>query len=149
MTTMAFRNGILASDRYVTGGGTLLAVKTKIAKVGNVLVGATGAGAVCHAFILWAMGGCKGNPPETRHVFGDNVYEGTGILILPGKPPRALTLIEAGWQDTEADPYVAFGSGADNAMGAMSMGASAAQAVEAAAKHDLATGGGIDVVCFH
>lgn len=39
------------------------------------------------------------------------------------------------------DPYMAFGSGRDYAMGAMAMGATAAQAVECAIKHCISTGG--------
>lgn len=42
------------------------------------------------------------------------------------------------------DPYMAFGSGRDYAMGAMAMGANAVQAVEAAIKHCQTCGGPVE-----
>ena len=42
------------------------------------------------------------------------------------------------------DPYMAWGSGAHYALGALAMGATAAQAVEAASKHCASCGRGVD-----
>ena len=44
------------------------------------------------------------------------------------------------------DPYMAWGSGRDYAMGALAMGASAVQAVEIASRFCVTCGGGVDVM---
>ncbi len=44
------------------------------------------------------------------------------------------------------EPYIAIGSGSDFAISAMSMGKTAKEAIEEAIKHDIYTGGTVDVV---
>lgn len=68
----------------------------------------------------------------------------TGMLIAPNGEPFMveddLTLIQI------KAPFYAEGSGADFAIGAMEMGASAEQAVQAAIKHSANCGGKIQTV---
>lgn len=47
------------------------------------------------------------------------------------------------------DPFMAWGSGREYAIGAMSMGANAEKAIEIASRFDVHTGMGVDVVAVH
>lgn len=142
MTTIAIRDGVVAADRLITGGGTVLGRKTKIERVGHVIVAATGAAAVCELFIQWVRSGCTGMHPALRQQCGNDIFEATGIIVTRD---RVVSFIPAGFQWTEHG-LIAFGSGGDIARGAMGFGASAVQAIEIAAQFDIYTGGGVDTL---
>lgn len=142
MTTIAFRNGILAADTRSTSGETVTGSVVKIAKAADgSLAAAVGNSAYCYRYREWVTAGRIGDAPLP--VEKDGGDDAKGVLIDPaGKvwqfESRGICPIEA--------EYLAWGSGRDFALGAMFSGADAEAAVKAAAAHDPYTGGEITVL---
>lgn len=141
MTTIAYRNGILAADTQMATSGSVNGSVIKIARrEDGALVGAAGYATYAYAFMQWFLSGEQGDPPKADHsdnnldrgvIFGSDgyfrVYEVEGMFVATA-------------------PYYAFGGGMDFALGAMHAGAGAKQAIEAAIAHDPNTGGDITVL---
>jgi ATP-dependent protease HslVU (ClpYQ) peptidase subunit len=143
MTTIAYRDGIIAADSQVTheaagdksGAGshkhTCQKLYTKKAFGYHAVIATAGESAPGMLFVDWY--GKKGKPPEVLH---DTDF-------------TCLVLDEDGlWEfnsfcraEKIEEPFYAIGSGAKAALGAMHMGASAIEAVEIAKKIDPYTGG--------
>lgn len=136
MTCLAYRNGTLAADTQITCGDMIYPGKAiKIARRDDgVLVGGSGAGGYCDAFIEWVLSGEDGEPPEIQSS-PDGHPMSEGVLIRPNGTLEIFT--DTGVLMMKPD-YWAAGTGAPFALGAMHAGASAEQAVEAAAAHDIA-----------
>jgi 20S proteasome alpha/beta subunit len=141
VTTIAYRDGIMAADRMVTGNGIYDGDVTKIMRLTDgTLFGASGASHLKKALITWIESGMA---YETRPKDFDQV-EFEGILV---KPNGSVFFIEKGFTSFEIDAeYVATGSGRELALGAMAFGATAEQAIDCASKHDTKTGNGKDVL---
>lgn len=130
MTTIACKGRCMAADTQITGDGVRLGVAPKIAHGDAFLVAATGKTPLCQAFIRWALGGRKGEPPD--------LDEGDGLIM---ERPGHFRLYNAiGCVDLEAEIY-AMGSGGDFALAAMAAGCSAREAVEVAIRFDTNSGG--------
>lgn len=138
MTTIAYRDGIMAADTLITSNGMVDGYHQKIARnaVGD-LAGASGNSAKCCAFLAWFSGGEKHEPPEWDEETGN------GLIV---RCDGAVELyMQHGRSDLRADFY-AIGSGYQIAIGAMAAGASAKEAVAAAIKIDTCSGGEITVL---
>lgn len=139
MTTIAYREGILAADRKLTGGSIADCEITKISRnhMGD-LCGAAGPASFISAFIGWFDGGEKYDAPMP------NKDDGGEAMIV-----RADLTIETfettGTSKVRAKSY-SIGSGRQVAYGAMAVGASAERAVRAASEYDVYTGSEIDIV---
>lgn len=134
MTTIAVRDHIMVSDSCAWEGDICTGALDKLfrAKDGSVW-GFAGKVAGATKFKAWADV-MEGDPPETKD---------TEILFM--RPDGTVrTWEEDAWVDIRA-PYFAIGSGSHIALGAMHMGATAQQAVEAASNYDAFTGGEIVV----
>lgn len=130
MTTLAYRDGVLAADTLATSNGLRDDFGPKIWRHGDVLIGGAGSRALCLKFRDWVIGGMDGESPFEK---GD----GNGIVV---SPIGIVCWSENGcWPVRQ--PFYALGSGYQVAMGAMEMGASAAEAVRVAMKWDCGTGG--------
>ncbi|UTC28589.1 hypothetical protein MARCHEWKA_00760 [Brevundimonas phage vB_BpoS-Marchewka] len=134
MTTIAFKDGVLAADSLVTSGGQRDGFSQKIWRHRRVLIGGAGCTAICHRFCEWVRGGMRGKCP----VEGSN--NANGFVITPDGT-MVVWGSQGPWVNTTG--VVAFGSGGDLAMGAMLAGASAVEAVAAAIKLDIHSGGPI------
>lgn len=103
----------------------------KTYQVGKLLVGVAGEDAGCLAFVEYFRSGCA-DPDE--YDFGESaalvLCPKRGILLFPG----------CGWPDPVREEFYAIGSGGPVALGAMTMGASAVEAVEAACKWNVNCG---------
>lgn len=139
MTTIAYRDDVLAGDTQITCGGTIDGWVQKVFRKGQLLYGATGASGPSNAFHSWVEGGMVGDAPIMK--VGD--AEANGFLF-PGNGRVAWRYNDT-WTTHHA-PYFAYGSGAELALGAMIAGASAEEAVSAAALRDTNTGGAITVL---
>jgi len=141
MTTIAYRDGVLAADTQLTMNDCVDGTQVKIVQKGPVKAAASGTAAMCQQFRDWFLAGMVGDPPPAQHAQnGDWNYWGMlfhGETILCWQAP--------GWVRIVA-PYFSCGSGADFASGALAHGASAAEAVRAAMQHDTSTGGEITVL---
>lgn len=134
MTTIAYKEGILAADSQVTYEGTSDSTMTKIARnaLGD-LCGASGSACYMYAFLRWFEGGEKGEAPTPTENDGGIVVRTDGTIECyehPGPCPFTVT----------AKAY-AVGSGRKLALGAMAFGASAEEAIKVAAQFDIYTSG--------
>lgn len=136
MTTIAYRDGVIAGDTQVTAGGMKVGSAQKVFKKGKRLWGFAGSLALCQAYSDWVKTGRKGEPPELTKE--DDL---DGFVIEDGK----IVSYNHNGKDTIEAEYYASGSGWLIAMGAMAMGATAEEAVRCAIKHDNGSGGDITV----
>ena len=136
MTIVAYRNGVMASDSLMTNGGTRSAFMQKLFRIDDCLIGVSGECAPVMRFIeqfdLDKMSKLS------------NIVTGMYALIVKG---RKVYMYDDGSM-IPIDPatqYVAIGSGAPFALGAMAIGAGPVRAVRAAIKHDIQCGGKIQI----
>lgn len=64
MTTIAYRDGVMAADTLTTWGNSRDGYVSKIAKRGSVLAAGSGSMAHVQRFLDWFRTGMKGDPPE-------------------------------------------------------------------------------------
>lgn len=136
MTTIAYRDGVIAADSQSTAGDSIVGECAKIARNRDGdLAGAAGDAGFSYAFLSWFMAGEKGEAPEAK--CEDNCFDRGCVFRANGTievyEPRGLHLTEA--------KYYALGSGRPEALGAMFAGADPVTAVRAAMAHDPRTGG--------
>ncbi len=140
MTTIAYRNGVLAADTSLSTGGCMNGRVAKIAARGGDLAGVAGSAAFGAAFLKWFSNGEEGDPPQGEA--HDDSFD-RGVVF------RESGVVEVyeplGRFDVECD-YYAFGSGRSEALGAMFAGADAETAVRAAIQHDANTAGEVMVL---
>lgn len=138
MTTIAYRDGVLASDSLVTMNGIREGSAVKIERHRGVLFGGVGTWAAVVAFMTWVRNGAHGRCPMES-----SGSESTGFIIAP--TGHALL-----WSDygalTVSRPFFALGSGREVALGAMAAGADAPQAVHHAIDYDIYSGGPVRVL---
>lgn len=141
MTTIAFKNGVLAADTAMRQGGSMLGSVVKIVRRNDGdMAGAAGNANYNGAFIKWFLAGEKDEPPKAtesdRHMDRGVIFRKAGGIDV--FEPNGAFRCEA--------EYYAFGSGMDYALGAMFAGAGAGTAVHAAVKHDPHSGGDVTVL---
>lgn len=143
MTTIAFKNGVIAADSRVTvdseGGGvrnfhTEKLFRRRVILNGTeqeVIMATAGESAPGSLFVEQFSSGKS--LAEIRDVFGDSDVDFTILLVTQA----GLFEVDK-WCVMEPvyEPFYAIGSGAKLAMGAMEAGVSAARAVEIACKRD-------------
>lgn len=141
MTTIAFRDGVMASDSRVVeqGIGSTHGPKIFRKKVGkrDVLIGGAGFSPSLMMFIDWY----GSNNDDLRNKImtlcvGDKEFE---VMVWDGQ--HLTTCDEFCRLDLVTEKYYALGSGAAHAITAMDCGKSARQAVQMAMKRDINTGG--------
>jgi ATP-dependent HslUV protease subunit HslV len=142
MTTIAYRDGMLAADTLITCGDSRDGFAAKIVKVDGMLCGASGSAIHGQAFVAWLKKGREGDCP----LLGLGEKDRTnGIMVSPDGKLRMWS--DTGFWDFEPHGgYYAIGSGCEYATGAMAMGATAEQAVRVAIKHDVRSGGDVTVL---
>jgi ATP-dependent protease HslVU (ClpYQ) peptidase subunit len=137
MTSIAYRNGIMAADTLMVQGGTIMGHLVKIVRRDDGhLAGAAGDCSWAQAFHRWFLAGEEGDLPEQ----GDNAK---GIIA---RPDKTVQFSEPGGLISFKAPFAAIGCGRDVMLGAMWMGAPAIAAVQAAIALDPYCGGDITVL---
>lgn len=134
MTTIAYRDGVLAADSQITLGAMKVpGVAVKIGKTkGGVLYAGAGSVAACGKFFDWVNSPDDGELPEGEYA---------GLVILP---KGELMEIENGtFLPKMRQKFVAIGSGGGYALAAMYAGATATEAVKIATKLDINSSGPI------
>lgn len=134
MTTIAYRDGVMAADSLTTCNGMRVAYVRKVWKCGRLLVGAAGDGALGRKFLQFVKDGIKDDGPFTGKT------EGNGVVITPD---NKIVCWGTGGASVYDWPYFALGSGEAIATGALEAGATAEEAVAAAIRVDVHSGGPI------
>jgi len=146
MTTVVYRDGVLAADRQVTMGVTHVGKMRKVyRRPDGALIGGRGDTSLLVKFFDWFMAGEQGYRPRLKSAYADGDDAETQLIIV--RPNGSVELHDSlGYTPIQKGKFFAIGSGAEVAYGALEMGATAVQAVRAAAKHDIHTGGGVHQV---
>lgn len=135
MTTFAYRNGVLVSDTAVTMSGQYIGTTVKIAKKGPFLAAASGTASLARGFMDWFSGGMK-DKPVTFIQNGKEDWSCWGYIFCPD---GLMLSFEPSGVNHHRSEFLADGSGAQLAMGAMAYGASAKKAVRIACQYDISS----------
>jgi hypothetical protein len=135
MTTLAYKDGVLAADTKITGGSMTFYGPKMVRTPCGGMVAAAGLSASATAFLEWMGKGQKGKRPGVKEI--DAIWvKGDGTVWS----------INEHWPPVRIRGFCAAGSGAMAAMAGMEMGLSAQAAVELACKIDPETGGPVDTM---
>jgi ATP-dependent protease HslVU (ClpYQ) peptidase subunit len=137
MTTLAYKDGVLASDSLTTNGDTKNGDTQKVFKLPDGrLIGICGS--VENGLVLvQALKGGAEKPPKLADVEALLVDTNGSVYRYEGKLFRKLRT-----------KYIAGGSGMDYALSALWMGADAVKAVRAGIYFDKNSGGRVQKVCL-
>lgn len=143
MTTVCYRDGILAADSAIAYGNILNGERCKIAQYEDFLVAMAGAGWLREPLEDWVGLGCP--PDEVPEILIKNQDKFTTLIV--DRDGQAFEF-DNGYLLPICADYTAIGSGALLALGAMAHGANAAQAVSAACRHDKSSGGPVSTLHY-
>lgn len=141
MTTIAYRDGVMAAESLITADGMRAGVvRAKLARSPQGHIG--GAAGTLGSNIQFAIWVEAGMPKSKAPQLDDDRFD--ALLVAPDGAMfyvcRRLTLCQFD------APFAAIGSGERYAMAAMEMGASAERAIDVAMKFDTDSGGDIAVM---
>jgi 20S proteasome alpha/beta subunit len=141
MTTIAYKDGVLAADTAMCLGGVMTGSVVKIARrADGDMCGSAGDAAYNAAFTEWFLRGEEDAPPTAKQEEG--TFDRGVIFRRTGK----IDVFEPRGKFTVKASYFAIGSGKESALGAMFAGADAEMAVRAAILFDPHTDGEITVL---
>ena len=123
----------MSGDTQLTDDAGSVSHGRKVFKHKGNLVGIAGTYTDCIQFMAWYRAGMKGEAPKMKNV----------SALLLSKEGLIFSFDGSCNSYRITDPFMAIGSGAHAAMGAMHMGATPALAVKVASKVDSNTGGKI------
>jgi hypothetical protein len=134
MTTICTDGETIAADMLITGDGLKHGTLSKLARAkdGSV-IGGVGSPFDLTSFVEWYEGNRKDKWSDTD--------QSEFLVLSPGGVIQCFNYLGRSYIATGPQ---ALGSGAAVAYGALAMGASPKQAVEAASKYDTRTGGGVE-----
>lgn len=136
MTTIAYRDGVLAADTLATREGVRSSYQPKIHKLPDGrLLAKVGNAPTANALKRWIEAGA----PE------DSQPEGEAAIIVFSANGAAI-YEDGGCEPVGDGPFFAWGCGSPIALGAMAAGATAEQAVRIACEWDSLTGGEVTVL---
>lgn len=143
MTIIVYRDGIMAADSQITGGGTVYGHKRKIFRTKDGCLGAAaGHVGACYLFKTWADGDDRDYLRLSEFVSEEPNQFGA-ILV---KPTGFVMNFDAKGRRVDVDsPWSVHGCAEEMAIGALAMGATAAEAVEICMKYDTGCGGDLQV----
>lgn len=134
---IAWDGQTLAADRRCTRGGTVYAIR-KLHRVGDIIVGLSGGSDFCQTLLSWFEAGRPADAfPETQkhEDYACALFVHDGKVFTIDRSPHPVEMLE---------PICAIGSGREVALGAMTVGATAVQAVAAASRWCDSCGNGVD-----
>lgn len=133
MTTIAYRDGVVAADTLSTCNGLRDDYGPKVWRKGRVIMAACGSRATCLQFRIWVSSGMEGPHPFEKDP------DGNGLVVSPA---GVVCWSEHGPWPVRS-PFYALGTGYQVALGAMEHGATAEEAIRAAIRWDTRTGGDV------
>lgn len=141
MTVIVWDGTTLAADRQATLGELRRAI-TKISQEGGYFFAFAGSHSVGLLLKAWFLDGR--NPAAFPGDLVRSDEHNTTLYVVDEKTGKTLCFESTHHPIEVEDKQWAFGSGRDFAYGAMSMGASAKEAVLIASQHCVTCGGGVD-----
>ncbi len=148
MTTIVYKDGILATDSRLSANGALISdTNIKAIKTRKYIAAASGDGGMCDMFLEWArLDFNERAKPDVPYGIDIDDFEG-----MHWDKQGNLTIYNGTLLPTYVGKvdYYTSGSGGDVAKGALLMGASAIEAVEIAKKVDMNSGGAVQTVTFN
>ena len=145
MTTIAYRDGVLASDSRETAYKSRIDTDKakKIFRVGSCIVGMAGSSAQGMQMLEALKKAVKARKKGEENVLPNIMLKSCMALLVEGD--GGLWFYEKGvWM--RVDGYYAIGSGSDYAIAAMDTGLSAKEAVRIAINRDCFSGGRIQTL---
>lgn len=141
MTVIAYRDGVMAADTSCADSVSKVSWAQKVLRgPDGALYGFAGRVSLCCEIARWVRGEREGERPPLK------VDDGTAQVMVV-RPDGSLSVwVEDGTEDYDGAEYMAIGSGAGVALGAMHAGATAEGAVRAAIEHAPHCGGSIRAV---
>lgn len=138
MTTIAYKDGVIATDGQGTRGDSIVTLdQVKRYEFRNTIFFLSGSIEHIEEFIItWPTGEINQNSDIDGFAISNNMLYAT--CAVDGRVSAWLHDRNTAW---------ACGSGADFAIGAMDAGVSAAKAVTIASKRDIHTGGTVSKYC--
>lgn len=134
MTTICTDGETIAADMLITGNGLNHGTFSKLARASDgSVIGGVGSPFDLASFVEWYDG--------DRSTAWSDTDESEFLVLSPCGIIRCFNHLGRSYIATAPQ---AIGSGAGVAYGALAMGASPKQAVEAASKYDYRTGGGVE-----
>lgn len=134
MTTICWKDNVLAVDSQVTTGTNVGYRESKIYVIANMVVSASGDGDACDTFLAWIKDGAK---TETYPFTAKSPDFGGILLTKDGLFSFSNTCKGKGYKIRN---HEAWGSGSDYCRGVMDMGANAHEAVEKTCDYCIYTG---------
>ena len=146
MTTITFKNGVMAADTLcVNLPGDIKSKAIKLKKISikrkPVLIGIAGA-MILHYCIDWIKAGCM------LEKFPESLKGLDFYLLVAEQNKKPKYVYDKGIVTYIEEDFCAIGSGAPVALGAMWSGKSAVEAVRIASYIDLCTGSEIESISF-
>lgn len=140
MTVIAIRDGVLAVDSLISGGGVNHGRAAKWAAIPDLFGGGF---AAASGDLARGLEGLR-DLAARGEVFWPR--DDTGVAILHLKADGSVWLFELGQWITYDAPFYAAGSGEQIALGAMAAGATAEEAVNIACEYSQTCGGAVHVL---
>ena len=146
MTTIVFREGVMAADSNVFWGDCNIGKFQKIydLKEEKKVVGFSGATINCDMFLRFLRG-----EEFNKELLSNQEDELYFRAMVYDKVEKTIGIYDSycyEYPDCHEAPYYALGSGKEFALGAMASGSNAREAVEIASMFDKSTGGEVVVV---
>ena len=144
MTTIAYRDGMMAADTDSLFGGMKYRNANKILRRGNALIGITGNLVDGLVFAdWWEAGADRSALPVFREYAADK--EAPDFEVIVAEPERVTWWAQHFQPDLITVPFWAIGSGAKAAMATMYMGEDPAEAIRVTILVDYYTNGDVQV----
>ncbi|WP_426314533.1 hypothetical protein ACN9MF_28345 [Methylobacterium fujisawaense] len=142
MTTIAYRDGVMAADSGSWMGDACHRWARKLARgPDGTLYGTAGHAAECEAFLAWVRAGCAGSAPRARE---EDDGRGSSFVVLVAPPEGGVRIRTARGDEVYPEAaYFAVGAGKEVCFGALFMGATAEQALHAAMEHGCSAIGSV------
>lgn len=136
MTTIAYRDGVMAADSGVWNSniGYRTAIKIAVGPDGS-LHGVTGSAGDALSYLRWVESGMDGSIPKPEVTNREEGRSAFNALVVPPTGDIIRIWTAFGWEDHHAAAFFALGAGSEIAVGAMAAGASAERAIEIVAEH--------------
>lgn len=139
MTVVCYKDGILAADSQMSAGDAIVTLSfKKLAKGPGVIGGFSGRANNIPTYRKWVKKGAKKKDIPSKNT--------DGMIIRGTKKDPKIYIVDDGLLIRIYDKTHAVGSGANVALGAMSAGASAQEAVRITMKHNHSCGGKVMTV---